>query len=127
MPTKHAKPRAQFRVGDSYVMGTARHCNFKGDECWNVRVHPVIDSLSASEGSIRGGQELTITGFGLDGDAKVFVDGVECAVKSTSEGEIVCSTGKASGPSVSGYQPGSPGLVQTKVDPENKSKKPGSG
>lgn len=50
-------------------MDTAKHCNFAGDECWNVRVLPVIDSLSASEGSMNGGQELKIEGFGFGGDA----------------------------------------------------------
>jgi hypothetical protein len=112
-PAKDVEPRARFRVGDSYIQSTAKHCNFAGDDCWNVRVHPVIDSISASEGSVTGGQELRITGFGLLGDAEVHVNGVECDVKSASEGEIICSTGEAGAPSVTGPQPGSPGLIQT--------------
>jgi hypothetical protein len=98
-------------------MDTAKHCNFAGDECWNVRVLPVIDSLSASEGSVNGGQELKIEGFGFGGDAKVSVDGVDCAVvkSKSSDAELFCLTGQASGASQSGYQPGSPGLLVTTV------------
>ena len=66
-PAEDVMPRAKFRVGDSYVTSKAKHCNFKGDECWNVRVQPVIDSIEPAVGSVIGGQELTITGFGLDG------------------------------------------------------------
>jgi hypothetical protein len=73
----------------------------------------VIDTISASLGSVTGGQELRITGFGLLGDAEVHVGGVQCDVTSASESEIVCSTGEAGAPSVSGPQPGSPGLIQT--------------
>jgi hypothetical protein len=117
-PTKNAKPRALFRVGDSYTMDTAKHCNFKGDDCWNVRVHPVVDKLSASEGSVLGGQELKISGFGLNGqETEVLVDGVICKVRSSTESEIICSTGEASQPSKTGYQPGSPGLIQTTIEP----------
>jgi hypothetical protein len=46
LPTKNAMPRALFRTGDSYIMNTAKHCNFKGDDCWYVRVHPVIDEIN---------------------------------------------------------------------------------
>jgi hypothetical protein len=54
-PTKDATPSALFRVGESYIMNTAKHCNFDGEECWNVKVHPVIDSINASSGSVLGG------------------------------------------------------------------------
>jgi hypothetical protein len=99
-------------------MNTAKHCNFKGDDCWYVRVHPVIDDINYSEGSIRGGQELKIHGFGFEGEAEVLVDGVRCDVRSNSENEIVCMTGDTDRASKNGYQPGSPGLVQTKVEPK---------
>jgi hypothetical protein len=46
-PAKDVKPSALFRVGESYIMNTAKHCNFDGTDCWNVRVHPVIDKLNA--------------------------------------------------------------------------------
>ena len=122
-PTKDAKPRALFRVGDSYVMNTAKHCNFKGTECWNVKVHPVIDKISASEGSVLGGQELRIEGFGFSGDAEVLIDGIKCKIniEKSSDELIVCSTGekKDGQPSQNGYQPGSPGLIQTTIKPEN--------
>jgi hypothetical protein len=105
-------------------MNTAKHCNFKGDDCWYVRVHPVIDSLNYSAGSIRGGQELKIKGFGFEGKAEVFVDGVKCDVRRNSESEIVCMTGEAQSTSKGGYQPGSPGLIQTKVEPTDEDRKP---
>ena len=75
-PSADATPRARFRVGDSYLLKTSRHCNFAGTDCWHVRVHPVIDSISASTGAMIGGQELTIVGRGLNaGTAEVTVDG----------------------------------------------------
>jgi hypothetical protein len=124
-PTKDVKPRALFRVGDSYVMDTAKHCNFDGTDCWTVRVHPVIDKINAVEGSVLGGQELKIKGYGLNGDAEVLVDGVKCDVRSTSEDEIICSTGeKKTGPSQNGYQPGSPGLIQTTIVPKDDTIRP---
>jgi hypothetical protein len=70
---------------------------------------------------IRGGQELKIHGFGFEGEAEVLVDGVKCDVRSNSENEIVCMTGETDESSKNGYQPGSPGLVQTKVEPEKRS------
>jgi hypothetical protein len=79
-PTNDAKPRALFKTGDSYIRHTAKHCNFEGDDCWNVRVHPVIDSISAATGYVTGGQALKINGFGLNGKAEVTVDGVPCEV-----------------------------------------------
>jgi hypothetical protein len=106
-------------------MDTAKHCNFEGTDCWNVRVHPVIDKINASSGSVLGGQELKIKGYGLNGDAEVLVDGVSCDVRSSTEDEIICSTGeKKSGPSQNGYQPGSPGLIQTTIMPKDEEKLP---
>jgi hypothetical protein len=111
-PAKDVTPRSRFRVGDSYIQDTAKHCNFEGDDCWNVRVHPKIDSIDSSSGLVTGGQEIKITGLGLNGDAKVEVDGVECEVKSNSKTEIICKTGEASESSITGPQPGQPGLIQ---------------
>jgi hypothetical protein len=84
-PAKSSEARARFRVGDSYMRHSAKHCNWEGDECWHVRTHPVIDAISASEGYVTGGQELKISGFGLNGtDVQVTVDGVPCKVTSNS-------------------------------------------
>ena len=113
-PSADVKPRAQWRVGDSMPLSTSEHCSFDGDECWSVRVHPVIESLDASSGYTLGGQDLTIYGkFGLSGDAEVEVDGVKCDVTYRSESEIACTTGEALQPSIEGPQPGQPGLIQT--------------
>jgi hypothetical protein len=61
-PSADVKPRAQFRVGDVMPLSTSKHCNFDGDDCWSMRVHPVIDSLQSSEGYTTGGQDLKIFG-----------------------------------------------------------------
>jgi hypothetical protein len=61
-PSADVKPRAQFRVGDVMPLSTSKHCNFDGDDCWSVRVHPMIDSLESSEGYTTGGQDLKILG-----------------------------------------------------------------
>jgi hypothetical protein len=112
-PAANVKPRAQFRVGDVMPLSTSEHCSFEGDECWSVRVHPVVESLGAHSGYTLGGQDLTIHGkFGLSGDAEVEVDGVKCDVTSRSESEIACRTGEAPA-STTGPQPGQPGLIQT--------------
>ena len=94
IPSKDVKPRAQFRVGDVMPLSTSKHCNFDGDDCWSMRVHPVIDSLQSSEGYTTGGQDLKIFGqFGFEGAAEVDVDGVKCDVTSKSDTEITCKTG----------------------------------
>ena len=107
-------------MGDSYLRHSAKHCTWEGDECWHVRTHPVIDAISASEGYLSGGQELRISGFGLNGtDVQVTVDGVQCKVTSNSQEEIICLTGEGRAPSQTGVdQPGSPGLRSSLRDPE---------
>jgi len=57
--SKDAKPEANFtKFGKTFLRNSARHCNFAGDDCWNVRVHPKIDEISASAGYLAGGQQL---------------------------------------------------------------------
>jgi hypothetical protein len=86
-------------------------CNFAGDDCWKVRVHPKIDSISHNTGYTTGGQLLKIQGYGLNGtDVSVLVDGVECDVKETSLNSISCVTRATESDSFSGYQLGQPGL-----------------
>ena len=81
-------PEVRFRVGNAYIRDTAKHCNFAGDDCWYVKTHPKIDSISATTGYNTGGQHLTITGWGLKGttlaDVEVTVDGVACKVLSST-------------------------------------------
>jgi hypothetical protein len=74
------EPMLLFYPGYSVTMPTAaQHCNYDGDDCWTVRVHPKISSVSENSGFVDGGQFLTIDGFGLNGtDVTVLVDGVEC-------------------------------------------------
>ena len=46
---------ARFRSGNAYKRSTAQHCNFSGDDCWYVRTHPKIESISETSGSTEGG------------------------------------------------------------------------
>jgi hypothetical protein len=55
-PNKYSVPRARFITGDSFIRATAQHCNFADDDCWNVRTHAKIDSISANQGNTNGGQ-----------------------------------------------------------------------
>jgi hypothetical protein len=75
------------------------HCNFAGDDCWYIKTHPKIDTISAASGYMTGGQELTITGWGLRGttlaNVEVLVDDVACRVTSSTLEEIKCMTGAA--------------------------------
>jgi hypothetical protein len=103
-PNKNAVPRARFINGDCYFRKTARHCNFAGKECWNVRTHAKIDSVSANQGSTAGGQELTITGWGFEKEKNVSIKvaGLDCAIISQSMEKVTCVTSAATGPSVIG-------------------------
>jgi len=99
---------------------SAKHCNFAGDECWYVRTHPKIESVSAASGYTTGGQELTISGWGLKGtsldNVEVLVDGVACDVTSSTLETITCLTGVAAAVSIDGVsQPGSPGLTKLQM------------
>lgn len=81
----------------------------------------MISSVSAASGYTSGGQELTISGWGLKGatlsDVEVLVDGVSCEVKSSTLESITCVTGEAAQVSNDGVsQPGSPGLTQELLD-----------
>jgi hypothetical protein len=109
-------PEIRFRVGNAYLRESAKHCNFAGDDCWYVKTHPKIDTISATTGFKTGGQELTLTGWGFKGttlaDTQVTVDGVACKVISATMEQVKCVTGAASANSVSGVsQPGNPGLT----------------
>ena len=85
-PGKNHKPEVRFRVGNAHIRESAKHCNWAGDDCWTVRTHPKITSISAAEGYTTGGQTLTINGWGLKGDKlsdiDIKVDGVACKVLS---------------------------------------------
>ena len=52
---KNSDVVARFRSGNAYKRSTAQHCNFAGDDCWYVRSHPKIDSISTTSGSTEGG------------------------------------------------------------------------
>lgn len=78
-----------------------------------MRTHARIDEVSANSGSIKGGQELTISGWGFEKGVDVTVAGVPCEVTFMSMEEVTCVTGEAVSASVDGEaQPGQPGIVQ---------------
>jgi len=103
---KDIVPTLLFKKGLTVPIDSAKKCDFAGTDCWTMRVHPRIDTISASSGYINGGQELTITGWDLEGtkaegstlptDVTVSVAGTACTITSTSETAIKCVTGKAS-------------------------------
>lgn len=74
----------------------AINCNYAGDDCYFARVIPVIFDISATEGYVAGGQELTVTGSGFNfGDVVVDIDGYSCEILSKTNEEFVCATGEA--------------------------------
>jgi hypothetical protein len=122
-------PEVRFRVGNAYLRESSKHCNFAGDDCWYVKTHPKIDSISATDGYTSGGQTMTISGWGLKGesvdDVTVTIDGVPCTVKTTTLEEITCVTGAADAISLDGVsQPGSPGLTQDIHNTDNENSNP---
>ena len=75
------EPRILFYNGLAMVMRSATHCNFANDDCWTVRVHPRIKSVSYNTGYTTGGQSLKIEGLQLNGtNVEVLVDGQECRI-----------------------------------------------
>ena len=115
-PSKNSQPQVRYNNGFAYTMTEAkRHCTFAGDECWTVRTHPVVDSISQTEGFTSGGQTLVIRGSGFTStNQTVTIDGVECDVIDSTDEQITCLTGQAKSPSlVDVWQPGSPGLTVT--------------
>ena len=81
-PNRNTEPRARFITGDTEMRPSSEHCNFAGDDCWQVRTHAKIESISANSGNTSGGQELTITGWGFEDGADITVAGVPCQVVS---------------------------------------------
>lgn len=105
-PTKSAKLELSFtRFGKPTIKNSAKHCNWAGTDCWTIRIHPKIDSISANTGFLNGGQTLVISGQGLTGASKtVTVDGVACTIieAASSDTELRCTTGKKASTSVTG-------------------------
>lgn len=107
------EPKILFYNGLAVVLRSATHCNFANDDCWVVRVHPRIDTVSFNQGYTTGGQHITIKGSAFNGtNINVMVGGVECRVTDSDLDYIKCVTGAADSISPIGYQPGQPGLTQ---------------
>ena len=50
-----SEPEVRFRVGNAFLRESSKHCNWAGDDCWYVKTHPKIESISAAEGYTTGG------------------------------------------------------------------------
>ena len=125
----NSEPEVRLRVGNAYLRESAKHCNFAGDDCYYVKTHPKIDSISATDGYITGGQTITLTGWGLKGETianvTVTVDGVPCKVLTSTLEQITCETGSSDALSNDGVsQPGSPGLTSIIRDSDNENTNP---
>lgn len=99
------------------MMRDMRHCSFSGEDCYTVRVHPRIKTVSYNSGYTAGGQNIRLTGLSFNGtNVEVKVGGVDCEVTANDTDYIECTTGAASEISSIGYQPGQPGLTQIQTD-----------
>lgn len=93
-------------------------CNWDRTDCYKARIYPHIDEISETSGSIKGGQEIVITGSSFDRSktVEVSVDDVDCQVTEVTGTTITCVTGeKTLGVAKPGY-PGENGLYRTLVN-----------
>jgi len=90
-------------------------CSFDEQDCYTNRILSRIDSVSANEGYVTGGQTLEITGkgFGIDLSAvSIDIDGVACDLKTITDTKLTCMTNPrdAGISTVDVSQPGQHGL-----------------
>jgi hypothetical protein len=94
-PAPSAEIEINFnRVGLTNQKEMNKHCNFAGDECWNIRVYPTILSFNQTEGgSDKGGQPLEILGTGFTGkNITATVANENCRIVENTNERIVCYT-----------------------------------
>ena len=116
-PQFNLKPNLLFYTGYQHDEATVKTCNYAGDDCWKIRVHPKVESVSHDYGFTTGGQQLTISGQGFNGtNVSVSVDGVACEVQEAAYDQITCTTGVTENESLAGYQPGHHGLEHFVLD-----------
>jgi hypothetical protein len=75
--------------------GDGHRCNVDQSDCYTVRVHPTIESISQAGGYTSGGQKLRLTGTSLDGATiTVMVDDTPCNVldEGHTDHEMFCET-----------------------------------
>jgi hypothetical protein len=90
------EPKVLFWNGLAMIMRSHTHCNFANDDCYVVRVHPSIDSVSYNQGYTTGGQRLELKGNSFNGtNVNVQVDGVNCTIYDRGLDYIKCITGGA--------------------------------
>ena len=77
------------------------HCTYDNQTCYKALSVPAIFDISASETYKSGGQNLTVTGFGLDSpDILATLDGEDCAVTQHSLHSFSCNVAEKSSISV---------------------------
>jgi hypothetical protein len=126
LPAANSEPKLLFYPGYAYNLPSSKTCNFAGDDCWTVRSHPKLESLSSNAGYTNGGQSLTINGWGLNGkNIEVKVDGVPCTVTASQNDAITCITGQAPADSDTVLPKlGQPGLLREKIKSTDPTKYP---
>ena len=101
------------------------HCSFDNSTCYQVKTVPVIFESSANAGYRTGGQNLTLTGHGLNvGNVTATVGGVPCTVTAQSNTAISCFVGETTNASATNTSyVGHNGLRRTLVNTTVASKK----
>lgn len=80
-----------WETGKSMVQKQeALHCSYDNQTCYQARSVPVIFSQSANSGYRTGGMNLTVQGYGFNGDISAQLDGVDCEVTSFSDFSFSC-------------------------------------
>ena len=61
---------------------------------------PLLTAISPRFGTVTGGTQITFTGTGFSSvmtDNTIVIDGIPCVIDSSSDTEIVCTSGKRPG------------------------------
>jgi hypothetical protein len=78
-----------------------KKCNYNMTKCYEVRTVPVIKSVSHNQGYLKGGQILTIEGFGFENKKSLTIDvaGQPCKPIDITMKKITCITKNSATPS----------------------------
>ena len=68
----------------------ATHCTYDNQTCYQARTVPVIFNMSSNTGYKTGGQNLTVQGYGFNGDISATLDGVACTITRSSDFSFSC-------------------------------------
>ena len=103
-----------WEVGDTNTHSAQMvHCTYDNQTCFQTRTVPVIFDISSNTTYTTGGQNLTVRGYGLDGNVTATIDGQECVVTKNSNDSFSCEVQPHSTPSTTNVsQQGSFGLTR---------------